>query len=88
MDQSKQGESEYYRPLVQRVIEITAAEGETAGSPKPSVVLTGHSLGAGLARIVGTLTGQASVRILHWLFFCCCRSGSGSGTNNINCSSS
>jgi lipase ATG15 len=48
-----QGEAEYYRPLVRRVLQLTAAGRQVA--------LTGHSLGGGLARIVGSLTGQPSV---------------------------
>jgi hypothetical protein len=50
-----QGEAEYYGPLTQRVFEIAnKAEGH-------QVIITGHSLGGGLARIVGTLAGQGSV---------------------------
>ena len=41
-----QGEAEYYQPLMKRVTEI-------ASSGK-QVIITGHSLGAGLARIVGS----------------------------------
>ncbi len=57
-----QGEPEYYRPLAQRVLDISdeySASGDAA--PDPNIVITGHSLGGGLARIVGTLTGQPSV---------------------------
>ncbi len=52
-----QGEAEYYGKLTTRVLEITNVEG-TDGH---DVFITGHSLGGGLARIVGTLTGQGSV---------------------------
>ena len=48
-----QGEAEYYQPLMKRVIEI-ASSGQ-------QVIITGHSLGGGLARIVGSLTKQQSV---------------------------
>ena len=47
-----QGEAEYYQPLMKRVMEISAAGRH--------VVITGHSLGGGLARIVGSLTEQVS----------------------------
>lgn len=49
-----QGEAEYYRPLAQRCLEILE-------SSNHSVMITGHSLGGGLARIVGTLTELPSV---------------------------
>ena len=48
------GEAEYYRPLAERVLEISTDH-------KKEVLLTGHSLGGGLARIVGSLTGQTSI---------------------------
>jgi hypothetical protein len=49
-----QGEADYYRPLTQRIFEILE-------SSNNSVMITGHSLGGGLARIVGTLTEVPSV---------------------------
>jgi hypothetical protein len=49
-----QGEANYYKPLTQRIFEIL-------GSSNHSVMITGHSLGGGLARIVGTLTELPSV---------------------------
>ena len=48
-----QGEAEYYRPLVNRVEELSKRG--------RNVVITGHSLGGGLARIVASLTGLPSV---------------------------
>lgn len=45
-------EAEFYRPLTERVFEISNSSSK--------VILTGHSLGGGLARIVGTLTGLPS----------------------------
>jgi hypothetical protein len=48
-----QEEAEYYKPLVERVQEL-ASEGRL-------VLITGHSLGGGLARIVGALTELPSV---------------------------
>ncbi len=51
-----QGEAEYYGKLTTRVLQITESEREGH-----EVFITGHSLGGGLARIVGTLTGQGSV---------------------------
>ena len=47
------GEAEYYQPLMKRVSELS-----TYGK---KVIITGHSLGGGLARIVGLLTGETSV---------------------------
>ena len=49
-----QGEADYYKPLTQRIFEILE-------SSNNSVMVTGHSLGGGLARIVGTLTELPSV---------------------------
>jgi lipase ATG15 len=48
-------EAEYYQPLTDRVKELQQQQ------KTGSVVLTGHSLGGGLARIVGTLTYAPSV---------------------------
>jgi len=48
-----QGEAEYYRLLTHRVEQL-ASQGQR-------VVMTGHSLGGGLARIVGALTELPSV---------------------------
>ena len=45
-------EAEFYRPLTERVFAIS--------NSSTKVLLTGHSLGGGLARIVGTLTGLPS----------------------------
>ena len=74
-----QGESEYYQPLMKRVVEIASSGQQVvitqsslslSLSLPPSnavschveqVVITGHSLGGGLARIVGSLTEQLSV---------------------------
>ena len=70
-----QGEPDYYRPLAQRVMDIADRYAEAKGDSSttkskkgkgsndfdPNLVITGHSLGGGLARIVGTLTGQPSV---------------------------
>lgn len=64
------GEAEYYQPLVQRVRDIAAGPrnsqrgtsgsgGETERSHR--VILTGHSLGGGLSRIVGALARLPSV---------------------------
>jgi len=50
------GEAEYYQPLVQRVREISSESADNR-----TVILTGHSLGGGLARIVGALTTLPSV---------------------------
>ena len=49
-----QGEADYYKPLTQRIFQILE-------SSNNSVMITGHSLGGGLARIVGTLTELPSV---------------------------
>jgi hypothetical protein len=48
-----QEEAQYYHPLVERVNEL-ARNGR-------NVIITGHSLGGGLARIVGSLTETPSV---------------------------
>jgi hypothetical protein len=69
-----QSESNYYRPLAERVREVASRpytavtpskrhqlRGQDANTKPPAVVLTGHSLGGGLARIVGTLTHKPSV---------------------------
>jgi hypothetical protein len=50
-----QGEAEYYRPLLERVLELRETR------PSHQIVITGHSLGGGLARIVGTLSETPSV---------------------------
>jgi len=52
-----QGEAEYYRPLAERIFQII----EGPDRNKRPIILTGHSLGGGLARIVGTLTKQKSI---------------------------
>lgn len=46
-------EPEYYKPLVERVLELSQTGRK--------VIITGHSLGGGLARIVGALTDLPSV---------------------------
>lgn len=46
-------EPEYYKPLVERVVELSQSG--------KKVMITGHSLGGGLARIVGALTELPSV---------------------------
>jgi hypothetical protein len=64
-----QSESNYYRPLAERVQEISSHPYDlpltvpiiNSNTEAPSVVITGHSMGGGLARIVGTLTGTPSV---------------------------
>ena len=58
-----QGEAEYYKPLTQRIFDLTEEKENLSGDNRPnrSLIITGHSLGGGLARIVGTLTGQPSV---------------------------
>lgn len=48
-----QEEAEYYKPLVERVLDLSKKGRQ--------VIITGHSLGGGLARIVGALTDQPSV---------------------------
>jgi putative lipase involved disintegration of autophagic bodies len=49
------GEAEYYQPLVEKVQAITEVDKNT------EVILTGHSLGGGLSRIVAALTHLPSV---------------------------
>jgi hypothetical protein len=53
------GEAQYYQPLVQRIRELKNLSTDSTGSM--DVILTGHSLGGGLARIVGALTELPSV---------------------------
>ena len=48
-----QGKAEYYRPLTDKIYSLQA-RGE-------NVIVTGHSLGGGLARLVGALTNVQSV---------------------------
>ena len=48
------GEAEYYKPLTEHLFDMIEHTNK-------SVIITGHSLGGGLARIVGTLTGLPSV---------------------------
>ncbi len=48
-----QGEAEYYRPLTDKIYSLQA-NGE-------NIIVTGHSLGGGLARLVGALTNIQSV---------------------------
>jgi hypothetical protein len=48
-----QEEADYYKPLVERVMELSRQG--------TRVIITGHSLGGGLARIVGALTHEPSV---------------------------
>jgi hypothetical protein len=59
------GEAEYYQPLVRRVRAIAAgprnSPGNDNGSSSHRVILTGHSLGGGLSRIVGALARLPSV---------------------------
>ena len=50
-----QGEAEYYKPITTHIFNLLAEHGNR------SVIVTGHSWGGGLARIVGTLTGLPSV---------------------------
>jgi lipase ATG15 len=56
-----QSESHYYRPLAARVLELTRTTNLIPGQTAENVIITGHSLGGGLARIVGSLTGSPSV---------------------------
>jgi hypothetical protein len=63
-----QGEALYYRPLVQRIWDLEHQANGASGQPlsarhSSNLILTGHSLGGGLARIVGTMTGVPSVSI-------------------------
>jgi hypothetical protein len=51
------GEAEYYQPLVERVKVIS----DSTLEKKTDVILTGHSLGGGLSRIVAALTHLPSV---------------------------
>jgi putative lipase involved disintegration of autophagic bodies len=51
------GEAEYYQPLVERVRVIS----DSTLEKKTDVILTGHSLGGGLSRIVAALTHLPSV---------------------------
>lgn len=52
-----QGEAEYYRSLTQRILEIHSSN----TLYKHEIIITGHSMGGGLARIVGTLTDNPTV---------------------------
>lgn len=60
-----QSESHYYRPLAARVLELTKATSNSTksvpGQSAENVIITGHSLGGGLARIVGSLTQTPSI---------------------------
>ena len=55
------GEAEYYQPLVQKVRAIARGSRRGRDGAEHRVVLTGHSLGGGLSRIVGALTRLPSV---------------------------
>lgn len=66
-------EAEYYGPLTQRILELehegtttidtsnNEEKGEHCENKETEIFIVGHSLGGGLARIVGTLTGQPSI---------------------------
>lgn len=51
------GEAEYYQPLVERVKEIS----KIRSNKNNEIILTGHSLGGGLSRIVAALTHLPSI---------------------------